>query len=786
MLARSILTLLIVGCHTGKTVLENDGPVQSDTGLSTPQDTGEDSSPDTAEEIDADGDGYTEDIDCDDSDASVYPDAEEVCDGQDNNCDGQIDEGLSLTWYADFDGDGFGDSETTAEACAEPSGYLSTASDCDDADPDINPDASERCDGVDNDCDGTVDEDDATDVRAWYRDSDSDGFGHADDAVIACDAPAGYTEDGSDCDDTEIRVNPDAIEFCDEIDNNCDGIVDEDAAVDAPTWYADLDGDGYGDPERPHSACSAPEDHIEDDTDCHDTEADAFPGSTATETPTDGIDTDCDGIDACTDLNCDGIPDLAIGTYYSGSAYSSDSLLFYGSGTEFSDSDVDAIPGTGTYDALAEDLDGDGYIDLVMASYYTDSTYYADSYVYWGGPEGYSAERRDDLPTGGVRSVIAEDFNGDDYVDLAFVGHYVGSYYTYTYVYYGGERGYSSGALDTLYAPGGIRSKAADLDGDGDTDLVVCRHYAYAYDVDSYIYWNDGSGFNDTDRTDLTTYGCFDLEIEDLDSDGWQDIVFASYSSDADFSATTSQIYWGSSDGYSEEDLTELPTVGTLSVAPGDYNGDGYRDLAFGSYYSGSSYSSSAIVYYGSESGYDETDHDTLASTGSYQIQSGDLNLDGYDELVLPSYYSDAGYSGGSYVYYGDAAGIGGSPDVLPTSGVSDVGIGDLDGNGYPELVFNHYYSGSWSTLVGSTIYWGDGGGYGSSESTELETAPQPVVQAHSPSGSMSAPGAASSANSRRSLRTGSSGSQIIRTLVFASSSLSVNVISPNSAKCPG
>jgi hypothetical protein len=83
---------------------------------------------------DDDGDGFS-DKDCDDNNATVNPDADEVCDGLDNNCDGRVDEGLILEYYADLDGDGYGDPLTTVSACTLPDGYVKTAGDCDDAIP---------------------------------------------------------------------------------------------------------------------------------------------------------------------------------------------------------------------------------------------------------------------------------------------------------------------------------------------------------------------------------------------------------------------------------------------------------------------------------------------------------------------------------------------------------------------------------------------------------------------------------------------------------------------------
>lgn len=167
--------------------------------------------------------------DCDDNDAQIGPHAIEVCDGVDNNCDGQIDEDKLKTFYQDNDGDGFGDSALSVEACEAPEGTAALGGDCDDADDSIKPDASEECDGIDNDCDGDIDEGGAQ--IAVYLDTDGDGFGADDTLLRTCpdDIPAGYTREGNDCDDDDTGINPDADEICaDDIDNNCNREIDED------------------------------------------------------------------------------------------------------------------------------------------------------------------------------------------------------------------------------------------------------------------------------------------------------------------------------------------------------------------------------------------------------------------------------------------------------------------------------------------------------------------------------------------------------------------------------
>ena len=108
-----------------------------------------------ADFVDADGDGFVASMDCDDTDPLISPDAEETCNAVDDDCDGDIDEGLATApWFIDSDGDGYGSLDGVVESCASPEGYTGNDWDCDDTDAEVHPGAEEVCSGPDRDCDG--------------------------------------------------------------------------------------------------------------------------------------------------------------------------------------------------------------------------------------------------------------------------------------------------------------------------------------------------------------------------------------------------------------------------------------------------------------------------------------------------------------------------------------------------------------------------------------------------------------------------------------------------------
>ena len=133
----------------------------------------------------------TDGTDCDDSSSRVNPGESEACNGVDDDCDGETDEGFDpVTYYYDWDGDGFGDPDTALIGCDRTSdGWVTVGTDCDDNDPDTHPGAPERCDdGEDTDCDGLMDcEDDACERAAACAEGDcSDGRDDDLDGRVDC------------------------------------------------------------------------------------------------------------------------------------------------------------------------------------------------------------------------------------------------------------------------------------------------------------------------------------------------------------------------------------------------------------------------------------------------------------------------------------------------------------------------------------------------------------------------------------------------------------------------
>lgn len=233
-------------------------------------------------QIDADGDGLTAAEDCDDRNAGV---------------------GLGA-WFADQDKDGFGDEDAAATVgCGAPEGFVADATDCDDAQAAVHPEAVEICDAAqtDEDCDGAADDADsgAAGQVPWYADGDADGFGTGSPLTTACDAPTNTVSNATDCDDTRTGVNPAATETCNLLDDDCDGGADDldpQGATGQDEQWVDADGDGFGDDAIPAvTSCAAIADGVLVGGDCDDDYASINP---------DAIEV-CDASDADEDCNGD-------------------------------------------------------------------------------------------------------------------------------------------------------------------------------------------------------------------------------------------------------------------------------------------------------------------------------------------------------------------------------------------------------------------------------------------------------------------------------------------------
>jgi hypothetical protein len=588
-------------------------------------------------------------------------------------------------------------------------GFSALEGDCDEGDAARNPKADEACDGVDDDCDGVIDEG-VTTLR--YPDVDGDSFGDEAAAQATCGPVEGLITDGGDCDDADANASPIGQETCNERDDDCDGTVDEDPVSGGTTWYRDEDGDTYGG--EAVVACIPFNGAVSQGGDCDDSDPAIYPGAEATDLPGDGIDPDCDGIDGCADLDCDGRTDLLLSYVDDGDG--GPGARAYGQ----TDRDLYRIADIAAPVALASasgDFDGDGDMDVAFAGSGESSR------VVWSVDAGLGAGSRVDLPTRGARDLVAVDLNEDAVLDLVFAeaglpGVPAGE----SQIFWGGVSGIDPGTATALTTYGAVDLLVADLDANGRPDLAFCNALARgAEDEASPIYWGESGAIYVAGRvTSLPTQSCAALLADDIDGDGLLDLVVGQ--------SGPAWLWSNDGDRFVGAVPIDLPLTDAAHLRAGDVNGDGHIDVLGARLPEGdlstlpaADFSALATLAWGSADGGFLAE--TLGAPGALHPEVVDLDGDGFDDIVVPGFAQATAdgdtRSPGSTLYWGSAEGlITGVP--LLTENARWVSVGDIDGDRFLDLVFVGLLNDSGAPPNGH-IFWGDSAGYSSSNRIPID-----------------------------------------------------------------
>ena len=602
--------------------------------------------------------------DCDDTDAERFPGAPEACNGVDDDCDDVIDDDAApLDWYPDGDGDGFG-AGTPVATCADPGGASLADGDCDDTDRTVSPDATEVCNGVDDDCNGATDDAPAV---TWFLDRDEDGYGDDDTTYEVCTPPPGYARLGGDCDDVDAERNPSAVEVCEDgSDGDCDGreatcglAAGESAAEDMSARFSvattepyvarsvgtagDLDGDG------------------------DDELAIARPGR--------------NGLEGAVTL-IPGQEELWLGDH----------------DLEGEGAPVAGNPSTGAFGFAmsgGEDADGDGRDDLLVSALYEDRVY-----LFTDGPAllrgGLDASAADVIFVGpdadasfGIAVALLGDIDGDGFGDT-LVGDYLYQGSGAAFLYYGdGVGGGREIGLEEAVVLRSSRADAqagqelasvGDLDGDGLAEFAVGDNKVSSTGESSFaqIFFGDSVHLQATDLADAETVLEGDptesafaeiVGVGDVNGDGRDDAAFSSPGwSNASGAAfllfgSVSVVSAGRIEDVADASVTgsrEGLMLGAAVSGPGDLDGDGYRDVATGT--GGASGAAGSVVVlrgaaglggaYADTDAWAEIEGALTTAEGDGLAGSCDVNGDGAADLVLSAWRSGA-TQGEAWLVYG-------------------------------------------------------------------------------------------------------------------------------------
>jgi hypothetical protein len=609
---------------------------------------------------DQDQDGWIAMHDCNDQNPSIFPEADEICDGIDQNCDNIPDNNATSapTWFADQDDDGFGDDTNPIHECEAPTGYIAQGGDCDDTDETRFPGATEvPYDTLDQDCDGF----DLTDV---------DGDGH--EAIEA---------GGDDCDDENTNIPGEEIAY-DGVDQDCDG-----------TDLTDVDGDGSDAPE-----------------DCNDTDPSIYPD--ADETWENGFtDNDCDGaqedillefgaqawvgesaggqagrrISRLGDVTNDGQEEFLVGAVFESSIYNLGGAIYrvgMGGG-----GDLDTQPAlrpAGEAWFLGSGLDGGADVD-------------GD-----GSPELLVSATGYDQGTGGVwllsgaMLAVSQTLTSLPSVQGDVVGAYAGS---------------------------GLRF-VGDVTGDGLEDIAVSAPYTSANGLAGAglvgIFTAANLGEYRLSEADIVIEGAYENATlgnmidptGDIDGDGIQDYMLSAENGDI------ATILAGGSQPEDHQDAIFRLTGTTGAVGMvGDINGDGQRDLSC--IINANEIHFFTTLFATPMRSVDDPSARVYSEGVTYIFQVldlGDRDLDGKDETLIPFMYDETYQTSVLTIIPGSSLTYGTRMSYLDTQlravsvrpygtyGYRAAHVGDTDGDGLEEILLGGYADPANGTEAGGAL----------------------------------------------------------------------------------
>lgn len=353
------------------------------------------------------------------------------------------------------------------------------------------------------------------------------------------------------------------------------------------------------------------------------------------------------------------------------------------------------------------DLNRDGYVDILMSNDH-DVTEAVDAFLYWNTGSGFESvlpEMWRDRPLAGVVTRLMD----------------------------------RPGSVTRLPSFGGGRSAVADLNKDGYPDIVFCNYiHNYPGIRTAYVYWGSATGFTASKKTELPTNWAAGVAAVDLNHDGYPELVFANQGvergSDEISPPTPGDafVYWGSATGFLPERVSKLASDGAQDVAAGDFNKDGFPDLAFADSRPGKN---RVLLFAGRANGPASAPSAVLSAAAPNGLRAADVNGDGYSDLIVTlageaeSIRIDedkpaAEPTGGALIFRGGPRGIEPlEPVRLPARRARASWVADFNRDGSPDIALAN---GEGS----SAVYWGGAGGFSPGRRTELPTLSASAVSA--------------------------------------------------------
>ncbi|HLP32363.1 MAG TPA: FG-GAP-like repeat-containing protein, partial [Bacteroidia bacterium] len=481
------------------------------------------------------------------------------------------------------------------------------------------------------------------------------------------------------------------------------------------------------------------------------------------------------------DVNGDGYSDVVVGIpfYTNGQSNEGATMIYHGSSIGIGGSPIITLESNlagarmGTSVSSAGDVNGDGYADVIIGVpfYANGQTDEGVAYVFHGGASGISGSFASIIESNQAGSNMgwdvscAGDVNGDGYSDIVTSAQEYANGQTdegAAFVYHGSASGVitthsaflESNQVDTKM--GNSVCAAGDVNGDGYGDVIVGAYYydnGQSNEGAFFVYHGSSNGIITTASTvvesnQANAYMGSSVSIAgDVNGDGYSDVVVGAYLYD-NFQSNEGAffVYHGSASGIItsastvvESNQTNAEMGNSVSCA-GDVNGDGYSDVIVGAYQydNGQSKEGAFFVYHGSAIGIITTaaavveSNQTNAFMGYSVSSAGDVNGDGYSDVIVGvfNYTNGQSQEGAFFVYHGNANGISTTASAMSESnqattfmGYSVSSAGDVNGDGYSDVIVGAYYYTNGQNQEGAAfVYHGSSSGIITTAATVLES----------------------------------------------------------------
>ncbi|MBX3288282.1 MAG: VCBS repeat-containing protein [Acidobacteria bacterium] len=436
------------------------------------------------------------------------------------------------------------------------------------------------------------------------------------------------------------------------------------------------------------------------------------------------------------DLDKDGSPDIiaskfsmrraAGGEMMGGAAMENDNVvILWGQNGLFSAERSLELDAPYTAATAAVDIDGDGILDIVCATHQGEKTYAAESAIFYGKKHRKFERASKGIPSEGAIHIAAIPESSHDRTFVVIANSRTGTLNEAVplSLYFGSKEGFSTKRLLEIPFSSGYESSAADLNDDGYVDLIAIDS-GHARLKDSpfagvNILWGGKDGFDLTNRrTVLSENLASTSNVADLNKDGYLDIIVGFFNP-PDGTQTDLVIYYGSENGYSRNDRVAIPSPGRSgSPNVADYNNDGWLDIAVTSYIA-----DRVRIFYGSEKGFSETDQKTITVPAPIDLETADLNNDGFADLIVPIYKDRVNnfHDAGVLIFWGGAEGFKQwNSQWLASTTVLGPTVADFDNDGYLDLFLPAYLGDNNRQSLPMYLYWGSKTGFSEDNRTEF------------------------------------------------------------------